>query len=113
MEDVIGPLFVVIACGTIFFGMAFFVIIVVVMKRKLLSTVLAIFILIGITACGGGYYMVKDPATDKTYYTDKIKEEKGGAIKLKDANTGSEVTLQTSEVTKINKEEFKANTKKD
>ena len=82
------------------------------MKSKLLSTVLAIFILIGITACGG-YYMVKDPATDKTYYTDKIIEEKGGAIKLKDANTGSEVTLQTSEVTKINKEEFKANTKKD
>ena len=83
------------------------------MKSKLLSTVLAIFFLIGITACGGGYYMVKDPATDKTYYTDKIIEEKGGAIKLKDANTGSSITLQNSEVTKIKKEEFKANTKKD
>ena len=82
-------------------------------KSKLLSTVLAIFILIGITACFGGYYMVKDPATDKTYYTDKIIEEKGGAIKLKDANTGSSITLQNSEVTKIKKEEFKANTKKD
>ena len=77
------------------------------MKSRLLSTVLAIFILIGITACFGGYYMVKDPATDKTYYTDKIKEEKGGAIKLTDANTGSEVTLQNSEITKIKKEEFK------
>ena len=83
------------------------------MKSKLLTLVVALSMLVGITACGGGYYMVKDPATDKTYYTDKIIEEKGGAIKLKDANTGSEVTLQNSEVTKINKEEFKANTKKD
>jgi len=32
---------------------------------------------------------------------------------LKDAKTGSTVTLQNSEVTKINKEEFKANTKKE
>jgi len=83
------------------------------MKSRLLSTVLAIFILIGITACGGGYYKVKDTATDKTYFTNKLTEEKGGAVKLEDANTGSEVTLQNSEVTKINKEEFKANTKKE
>ena len=83
------------------------------MKSKLLTLVVALSMLVGITACFGGYYMVKDPATDKTYYTEKIEDEKGGAIKLKDANTGSEVTLQTSEVTKINKEEFKANTKKD
>ena len=81
--------------------------------RRFAGACLVLFAALLITACGGGYYMVKDPATDKTYYTDKIKEEKGGAIKLKDANTGSEVTLQTSEVTKINKEEFKANTKKD
>ena len=83
------------------------------MKSKLFVVTLTLFVLIGITACGGGYYMVKDPATDKTYYTDKIIEEKGGAIKLKDANTGSSITLQNSEVTKIKKEEFKANTKKE
>ncbi len=26
--------------------------------------------------------MVKDPAIDKVYYTDKLEEEKGGDIKL-------------------------------
>ncbi len=78
-----------------------------------MAVVLALVFLAGITACGGGYYRVKDPSSDKTYYTEKIEEEKGGAIKLKDANTGSVVTLQNSEVTKIKKEEYKANTKKE
>lgn len=78
-----------------------------------MAGILALLTLIGISACGGGYYRIKDPATDKTYYTTKIEEEKGGAIKLMDANTGSTVTIQNSEVTQINKEEFKANTKKE
>lgn len=83
------------------------------MKKKLLTLVFALSMILGIIACGGGYYKVKDTATDKTYFTDELTEEKGGAVKLKDANTGSTVTLQNSEVTKINKEEFKANTKKE
>jgi hypothetical protein len=61
---------------------------------------LALLVLIGISACGGGYYRVKDPTTDKTYYADDPKEEKGGSIKWKDANTGSTVTLQNSEIKK-------------
>ena len=83
------------------------------MKNMLLTTALAISIAFGVTACGGGYYKVMDPSTEKIYYTKDLKEEKGGAIKIKDANTGSTVTLQNSEVTEINKEEFKANTKKE
>jgi hypothetical protein len=83
------------------------------MRNKLFAVTLAFFLLVGLSACGGGYYKVKDTATDKMYYTDKLKEEKGGAVKLRDANTGSTVTLQNSEVTQINKEEFKANTKKE
>jgi hypothetical protein len=82
------------------------------MNRKLLATALAIFFLFGILGCAS-YYKVVDPGTGNTYYTDNIKREKGGAVKLKDANTGSEVTLQNSEVTEINKEAFKANTKKE
>lgn len=83
------------------------------MTRKLITIVLALFFLVGILACGGGYYRVKDPATGSIYYTNDLKAQKGGAVTLKDANTGSTVTLQNSEVTQINKEEFKANTKKE
>ena len=72
----------------------------------------ALFLLVSLTACGGNYYKVTDPATDKIYYTTEVKSEKGGAVKLMDANTGSKVTLQNSEVIEINKEDFRANTPK-
>lgn len=72
----------------------------------------ALFLLVSLTACGGSYYKVTDPATDKIYYTTEVKSEKGGAVKLMDANTGSKVTLQNSEVIEINKEDFRANTPK-
>jgi len=65
-----------------------------------------------LSACGGSYYKVADPSTEKIYYTDEIEKVKSGAIKLLDANTGNMVTLQNSEVTEISKEEFKANTPK-
>jgi hypothetical protein len=65
-----------------------------------------------LTACGGGYYKVTDPSTDKVYYTKEIKKEKGGAVKIIDDSTGSMVTLQNSEVMEINKEEYNANTPK-
>lgn len=81
------------------------------MNRKLLATTLAILFLFGILGCSS-YYKVVDPTNGNTYYTNKVKREKGGAVKLKDASTGSEVTIQNSEVTEINKEEFKANTPK-
>lgn len=77
------------------------------MRHKVLATLLAIFFLIGIAGCGG-YYMVKDPASGNTYYTKKIKEERGGAIKFTDEWSDAIVTLQNSEVKKISKKEFKS-----
>ena len=80
------------------------------MKKLVVTITLALFIV----ACGSGYYYkVVDPATGKTYYTKKINEEKGGAIKLEDAATGSTVTIQNSEVTTIDRTEFNENTKKE
>jgi hypothetical protein len=54
------------------------------------------------------YWMVTDPTTKKVYYTEEVKTTQGGAAKFKDAKTGSEVTLQNSEVKEISKDEFKA-----
>jgi hypothetical protein len=79
---------------------------------KQIKLVIALSLSILLIGCGGGYYKVTDPATDKIYFTKEVKEEKGGAVKLIDANTGSSVTLQNSEVMEINKEEYKANTPK-
>lgn len=84
------------------------------MKNSLLTMTLALFVFVSIIACGSGYYYkVVDPSSGKTYYTKKISEERGGAVKLEDAASGSTVTIQNSEVTKIDRTEFNANTKKE
>ena len=76
------------------------------MKHKVLAILLAVFFFVGIAGCGG-YYMVKDPASGNVYYTKKIKEERGGAIKFTDEKTKTNVTLQNSEIKQIPKKEFK------
>ena len=58
--------------------------------------------------CGGDYYRVNDPAGDKQYYTTDIDKSRTGAITFKDEKSGSKVTLQSSEVKQISKDEFKA-----
>jgi len=46
--------------------------------------------------------------TSNVYYTTKIKDERGGAVKFEDKKTQTSVTLQDSEVKKISKKEFKS-----
>jgi len=58
------------------------------------------------------YYKVKDTQSGSVYYTTEVDRSGSGSVTFKDANTGSEVTLQSSEVLEINEEEYKANTKK-
>ena len=61
-----------------------------------------------LAGCGGNYYRVNDPAGDRQYYTSDIDKTKTGAITFKDEKSGSVVTLQSSEVKEISKDEFKA-----
>ena len=58
------------------------------------------------------YYTITDPGSGKIYYSNEVEKE-DGAIEFKDANSGSTVTIQNSEVKEISKEEYKANTPKD
>jgi hypothetical protein len=61
-----------------------------------------------LAGCGGNYYRVNDPAGDRQYYTSDIDKSKAGSITFKDEKSGSVVTLQSSEVKEISKDEFKA-----
>jgi len=66
------------------------------------ATVLAL----SLSGCGN-YYMVRAPAGHTDYYTTEIDAAgMGGAIKFKDARSGAVVTLQSSEVKEISKDEF-------
>jgi len=46
------------------------------------------------------YYKVRDTSTGREYYTTDV-DRSGGAVQFKDGRTGNNVTLQSSEVTKI------------
>lgn len=74
------------------------------------TTYMALGILCGmaglLAGCGGNYYKVNDPAGNRLYYTTEIEKSKAGAITFKDKKSGSKVTLQSSEVKDISKEEF-------
>lgn len=56
------------------------------------------------------YYKVTDPTTGKVYYSTEVQERNSGATSLKDAKTGEQITVQNSEVIKINKEQFETAT---
>lgn len=75
--------------------------------RTMIGITLMVFVVLGgLTGCAS-YYQVKDPTADKVYYTRSIDEERGGAIKFEDEKTGSKITLQNSEVKKIERKEYR------
>ena len=69
---------------------------------KLLVVVLSTGLLM--SACAT-YYRVTDPSTGNAYYTEKVKRQ-GSAVRIKDARTGAEVTIQNSEIKDIEKQEY-------
>jgi hypothetical protein len=60
-----------------------------------------------LTACGS-YYQVTDLEGGGKYYTKDVDDEgNAGAVRFKDERTGSEVTLQNSQVRPISKDRYK------
>jgi hypothetical protein len=58
------------------------------------------------------YYVVRDPASGRAYYTTKVESAgQTGAVKFKDGRTGSQVTMQSSEVKEISSAEYEAGVK--
>jgi len=79
--------------------------------RNLCRYVLAALASLMVAACAT-YYKVTDPASGKNFYTTKVNKSLSGTVSFKDAVTGSEVTLQSSEVLKIPSKEFEQATGK-
>lgn len=52
------------------------------------------------------YYQVREPSGGETYYTTGIDQIREGAVRFKDDKSGSNVTLQNSEVHEIPQEEY-------
>ena len=78
------------------------------MKTTFVRWCLAGAVALTLSGCAS-YYKVTDPGSGRTYYTDDIHNKGNGVIRFKDENTKQEVTLAGSEVMKITKDQFKAN----
>lgn len=79
------------------------------MRHHLIVGLMLCGLMITTVGCSSSYYRVTDPASGKAYYTTKIDEAgRAGAVKIKDAKTGSTVTLQSSEVKEISSKEYEA-----
>ncbi len=79
------------------------------MKRSLKYGWIVAMLCVGLVVAGcATYYRVTDPQSGKEYYSEKISNLRGGAVQVKDARTGSIVTIQNSEVKEISEKEYKA-----
>jgi len=84
------------------------------MRKQLGRKQLSIALMLGgltmlAAGCSDTHYRVTDPTSGNTYFTTKVSDTgKGGAVKIKDAKTGSTVTLQSSEVKEISEQEYEA-----
>ncbi len=79
------------------------------MKLSVRNTLFAASLCAGLVVAGcASYYKITDPQSGKVYYSEDVETMSGGAVKVKDARTGSTVTLQNSEVKEIDSAEYKA-----
>ena len=72
------------------------------------TSILAAALLTVVVSGCSSRYQVTDPASDKTYYTKDIDRERQGTVRFKDARTGADVTLTSSEVKKISRSDYDA-----
>jgi hypothetical protein len=74
--------------------------------RIRVGTALALCAALGLMGCST-YYMVKDPGSGTEYYTTKVKKSHN-AVTFRDAKTSADVTLQSSQVLEVTKDQYQA-----
>jgi hypothetical protein len=81
------------------------------MRTARLTVTTALLAIVLMAAGCTTYYRVTEPGSGRAYYTTDIKR-RGSAVEFTDAKSGSEVTLQASEVKEITQEDFQKGTAK-
>ena len=60
------------------------------------------FLSLALITGGATYYKIHDPTTGIDYYTTEYDVEEGGGVSFRNDKTGSQVTLQNSEISEVN-----------
>jgi hypothetical protein len=68
------------------------------------ACLLLLFTAVGCTT----YYRITDQSSKRTYYTTDYDRAESGAIRFEDARSGATVTLQSSEIVEIPRQQFEA-----
>jgi hypothetical protein len=68
-------------------------------------------VVLATAGCITGHFRVTDPSSGRVYYTNEISRRDPG-IRFRDAKSGADVTLSSSEVLEISVDDFKQNTAK-
>jgi hypothetical protein len=69
------------------------------------------FLLLFVAGCTT-YYRITDQATGRIYYTTDYDRTDSGAVLFEDAKSRSKVTLQSSEVREVSRQDFQAGRRK-
>jgi hypothetical protein len=72
------------------------------------GALLLLFLMSGCT----NYYQITDVSSKRTYYTTDYDRTDSGAIQFEDARTRSNVTIQSSEIREVTRQQFEAETRK-
>ena len=72
--------------------------------KRLVLLVIAFTFLPGCTR----YFRVRDPDSGREYYTNKMSRTRTGAVRFRELEERAEITLQSSEVKQIPREELPA-----
>ncbi len=64
-------------------------------------------VMLGAAGCSKSYYRVRDTANvGNTYYTRSLDTKRSGTVVFTDARSGARVTLQSSTIQRISREEW-------
>ena len=64
-------------------------------------------VLFALAGCGGPYRIRDTGNSDMTYYTKDYKKHRDGTVSFKDERTGAKVTLQSSMIEEIPRDEWR------
>lgn len=78
--------------------------------RTLPRFLIAVIFGAALAACGG-YYQVTDGNSGKSYYTKDVDRD-DGHVRFKDAVSGDDVSLDSSEVSEVTEQQYKNATRK-
>jgi hypothetical protein len=82
------------------------------MRTARLTASTALLAIVLVSAGCTTYYRVTDPSSGRMYYTTDVKRSSQGTVQFRDAKSGSDVTLQASEVKEITSDDYQKNTAK-